>query len=197
MPKGVYLRFNAMPINQRKNISLGMKKLFANGYIHPQIGTHPIHSKKWNKNISLSLKGKKRLPFSKKWVKNISLGKIRAWKDENYKNSQVRAIVKSRHSNLSKAERLFDSILQKNFPNEWKYVGSGDFILGGKNPDFMNVNGKKLLIELYEDYFHKYWGMTPEQRIVHFKQFGFNTLIIWDHELKDESSLIYKIKNFG
>ena len=56
-------------------------------------------------------------------------------------------------------------------------------VLGGKIPDWVNVNGKKRVIELYGNYFHnpKYFPekQTPEDRINYFKQFGYDTLIIW------------------
>lgn len=45
--------------------------------------------------------------------------------------------------------KILDAILQEIFPNEWKYVGDGQLIINGKNPDWVNINGKKQLIELW------------------------------------------------
>ena len=56
---------------------------------------------------------------------------------------------------------------------------------------------RKKLIELFGDYWHskERTGIEPKEherkRIEHFKQFGFDTLIIWEHELKD----LNKVKN--
>ena len=83
----------------------------------------------------------------------------------------------------NKLELLFDGLLQEMFPNEWKYVGDFQFFLGGKNPDFMNVNGKKQLIEIYGDFWHQ--GEDPQDRINHFKQYGFDTLVLWESEIKN------------
>lgn len=83
----------------------------------------------------------------------------------------------------NKLELLFNDLLQEMFPNEWKYVGDFQFFLGGKNPDFMNVNGKKKLIELFGDYWHQ--GEDPKDRINHFKQYGFDTLVLWESEIKN------------
>lgn len=48
---------------------------------------------------------------------------------------------------------------------------------------------KKKLIELFGDYWHK--GEDPQDRINIFKKFGYDTLVIWESELKD----INKVKN--
>ena len=58
----------------------------------------------------------------------------------------------------------------------------------------MNINGRKSLIELYGDYWHK--NDNPQDRIDHFKQFGFDTLVIWEKELKDQEMLVNKLQNF-
>ena len=86
------------------------------------------------------------------------------------------------------------SLLDKMFPKEWKYVGNFKVWLGNKNPDFINVNGKKKLIELFGEKWHK-----PEDEQIrkkHFKKYGFNTLVIWAKELKDETKLKEKLMYF-
>jgi len=101
---------------------------------------------------------------------------------------------KSLHLKPNKPEIQLNGILQKLFPNEYKYVGDLSFILGGKNPDFMNVNGQKKLIELYGDYWHK--DDNPQDRKDLFKQFGFDTLVVWEKELKDKENLNVKLETF-
>lgn len=78
---------------------------------------------------------------------------------------------------------------------EWKYVGNFEFWIGGKNPDFMNTNGNKKLIELYGNYWHK--GENPQEIIDHFKQYGFDTLVIWEKELKDLNKVKEKLVEFS
>ena len=94
----------------------------------------------------------------------------------------------------NKPEMALDKMLQKLLPNEYKYVGDLSFILGGKSPDFMNINGKKKLIELYGDYWHK--DDDPQDRIDFFRQYGFDTLVIWEKELEDKESLNVKLEKF-
>jgi G:T-mismatch repair DNA endonuclease (very short patch repair protein) len=99
----------------------------------------------------------------------------------------------------NKPERTVQSILDELVPNEWEFVGDGQVILGGLNPDFINVNGKKLILEVFGDYWHKQ-QVKPyrvnEERIKIYADYGYNTLIVWEKETKDIESLKLKIKSF-
>lgn len=95
----------------------------------------------------------------------------------------------------NKAEKKLDRILQSILPGEYKYVGDFSLIIGGKCPDFFNVNGQKKLIELFGDYWHR--DDIPEERAEFFKPFGFQTLIIWEHELQNKPKLMAKLKQFN
>lgn len=95
----------------------------------------------------------------------------------------------------NKSEKALMALLDKLFPSEYKYVGDAQFWLGGKNPDFMNVNGQKKLIELYGDYWHR--NDDPQERIDHFKKYGFDTLVIWGSKLKKISPLSKKLEHFA
>lgn len=94
----------------------------------------------------------------------------------------------------NKFEMKIDNILQEIFPNEWKYVGNFDTFIGGKCPDFLNINGQKKLIECFGDYWHK--KEDEKERKDHFKKYGFDTLFIWEHELKSEKRIKNKIEKF-
>jgi G:T-mismatch repair DNA endonuclease (very short patch repair protein) len=48
--------------------------------------------------------------------------------------------------------------------------------------------------ELYGDYWHK--GQNPQDRIDMFKPFGFDTLVIWEKELKDMGAVTERIQEF-
>ena len=91
-------------------------------------------------------------------------------------------------------EQMVMAMLEALYPNEWKYVGNNGFVLEGLTPDFMNINGKKLLIEVFGDYWHR--GEDPQDKINHFKQFGFSTLVIWEHELENPAKVEERIASF-
>jgi G:T-mismatch repair DNA endonuclease (very short patch repair protein) len=82
----------------------------------------------------------------------------------------------------------------------YRYVGNGAVWFEGYNPDFINVNGAKGIIELFGDYWHtskvKAWRETESGKQYHFAKFGFKTLILWESELRNERAVVNKIKTF-
>lgn len=87
----------------------------------------------------------------------------------------------------NKSEIFLEKMLKKILPKEYKYVGQGDFFIKRYNPDFINVNGQKKIIELFGDRWHK----EPERikrdkkKLKIYKEFGYDCLVIWGHELND------------
>lgn len=70
-------------------------------------------------------------------------------------------------------------IKEKNLP--YKYVGDGSFLIGFKNPDFININGEKICIEVANHFHHpEPWA---EKRIQHFEKWGWKCYIIFEDEL--------------
>lgn len=103
----------------------------------------------------------------------------------------------------TKPEAMLDSILEKNFPGEFTY--NGDFskgvMIGGLVPDFVNVNGRKHLVEVFGSYWHDPafgreipWKATEFGRKAIYSQLGYGCTVIWDHELKDENLVIQKLQ---
>lgn len=135
---------------------------------------------------------------NKKIVKNVT----KFWQDFERKDKRVRAIRKGAKKCPTNPEKKLNILLQKLFPSEYRFVGDGQFILAGRNPDFVNINGQKKIIELYGDYWHgeEFTGRTKEeeewQRVDCFAQYGYQTLIIWEHELEDIEVLESKLQEF-
>ena len=94
----------------------------------------------------------------------------------------------------NKSEVLMLQLLNDLYPGEWKYTGDFSFTLDGKCPDFVNCNGKKLIIEYYGDYWHQ--GHDPQDRIDVFSPFGYRTLVIWESEMKNLPKVINRIVDF-
>ena len=110
------------------------------------------------------------------------------WGRHHSERSMNRMLQKRNITVQSKPNQLeikLKVLLDYLFPNEYKYVGNGDFVLGGKCPDFVNVNGKKKIVELFGNYWHKQG--SENSRINHFKKYGFDTLIIWEDELNNDT----------
>ncbi len=156
--------------------------------------------REWHKNNPHPMKGKhlsdetkRKLRENTKNRKHSDETKLKiklAWKDPVYVAKQMR----SRHVKPNKLEKYFEKYLNMLYPNEWKFVGDGQLIINGKCPDFVNINGKKKLIEIYGDYWHL--GQDPEERKKEFKLFGWNTLILWEKDVRKNPNLKNIIDNF-
>jgi len=85
----------------------------------------------------------------------------------------------------SHEQRIIDLINEHDL--QYKYVGNGEVWIGNKNPDFIEINGKKLLIEVYNSYFK---GSTKEsckqyekERYQHFAKYGYKTIFLNEFDL--------------
>jgi len=148
------------------------------------------NNKERSKAISKALTGR-----DITWGEKISQVKKEQFKDKEFAKRMVANIT--RHASSVRPnipEQKVMAILDASYPYEWKYVGNCGLVLGGRIPDFVNVNGKKLLIELFGDYWHR--NTNVQERIDYFKQFGFSTLVIWEHELKVPNNVENKIASF-
>jgi len=120
------------------------------------------------------------------------------WQNDEYKDRVIKNLFKGLNLKPNKPEKLLNKILQTMFPKEYEFVGDGKIILDGLNPDFINCNGQKKIIELYGDYWHNLPQRkeTDRRRIKIYRNYGYKTLIIWEHELKEISKLQDKLEEF-
>ena len=73
---------------------------------------------------------------------------------------------------------------------DW-YVNGG-FSLHGKVPDFVNINGRKLVIELFGSHWHEPKEEWYRKKL--FASYGFKTIVIWESELDKPFDVVEKIK---
>jgi G:T-mismatch repair DNA endonuclease (very short patch repair protein) len=179
-----------IPEEMRKRISLTLKNKFKN-------------DEEFRKKYYESLKKRKIQPdIERQRRKKISNTQRKLWKNQEFKERVLRAIISGWSKRPTKPEQKLIKIIEKhNLP--FKYTGDGSFLINGFIPDFIECNGKKLIIELFGDYWHNpnknkklEWYRTEEGRKNLFSNFGFKTLIIWESELKDEDSIVNKINEF-
>ena len=131
--------------------------------------------------------------YSPETIKRMSEARRKLWKDPEYARSVFRAVNKRPNETEL---RLLD-ILDKHFPNEWKYVGDGrneETWFGDRNPDFINANGKKQVIELFGTYWHDpvLFPDRPseEELIAHYKKFGYDCTVIWEYDAWNEALVL-------
>lgn len=128
--------------------------------------------------------------------RKAALTKLHNLGDEKYRLLMKRMMLKTlyrRGQTISNEEKQLNNILQSEFSNQWKFVGDWSFNIGTKCPDFISCQGKKV-IELWGNYWHR--NDNPRDRIEYFKQYGYDCLIIWAHELRDVFALKNKIAEF-
>jgi len=117
-------------------------------------------------------------------------GKIRSQElKQKYREARCHIIIK-KPTGIER--KLISLINDYNLP--FRYVGNGEVWLGNRNPDFINTNGAKQVIELLGTYWHPLFDGA--NRIEHYKQYGFDCLAIWEDELGDKANIIKKIKRF-
>jgi len=120
----------------------------------------------------------------------MSASKKESWKDPSY----VKKVMEGRHLSPNKAELKLFKILEKMYPGEWKFTGDFSFTINGKCPDFVNCNGQKKVIEFNGTYWHQ--NDVPGEREGIFAEFGYDTLIIWDTEMKNLDNVKNRIRTF-
>ena len=109
------------------------------------------------------------------------------------KPENVRRWARANALRPNRAERKLNRILAEVCPGEFELNVEGTAIIGNKIPDFVEVNGNRL-IELYGDYWHQ--GEDPQDRMDFFRTFGYETLVVWESELSSESELVQRIRRF-
>ncbi len=132
----------------------------------------------------------------------IIMSQINKLKNLNleFKDRRIKASRLALNQFPNKPESTVMNLLNELYPSEWKYTGDGDVILGGQNPDFMNINGEKKIVELFGDYWHtvraRAYKDTESGKTALYKSYGYDTLIIWEKELKDTEKVKGKLKVF-
>jgi len=184
--------------SQRKDVRKKMSDM-NKGQKNPMYGK--THSSEARKKISESSKRTWNNPKHRiKMSMIISKGVRKKWKDTKYQKLQKIA----KNASPNKPETTLINLLNEVLPGKYKFVGDGSFYPKGcgLNPDFMNIKGKKKLIEHFGDWWHgekiqkKSKKYHERERIKHFRNFGYETLVIWEYELKDIKKVARKIMNF-
>ena len=80
----------------------------------------------------------------------------------------------------TKPELIFTAIIVEYNP-PFKYVGDGSFLIGSKNPDFIDTLGSKKAVEIFGNYWHT--ENDEERRKLEFAKLGWDCLVIWEKEL--------------
>ena len=113
------------------------------------------------------------------------------WLNKEFKEKTLKKILKKLCARPTSLERDMMGIIEKyNLP--YRYTGNGKFWIDGKNPDFVNVNGEKKLIEVGNVFHHQ--GDYIEKRREHFAKYGWESYIFIQDKL-DEKNILQTISS--
>lgn len=172
MPRGIYRNNEERKRKIRKAMS---------GENNPMYGVH-----KFGKDASMF--GKHHTEATKEKMRKAKEGKYPT-------KEQIRKCLCRRTP--SSLEDRFQTIIDKhNLP--YKYTGNGSFIIGHYNPDFININGEKIAIEVYADYYklkkYKDINKWKEERAKVFGEFGWEVVYFNEAQVNEDYVLNYLAK---
>jgi hypothetical protein len=199
-------------IDYRKKLSNNTKNQWINNYEYIKLMTTPksIFRIKQAKSQIIRYQNKEERIKTSESIKrayinnpnlriNASNHTKKMWIDPNSKfNSEeyLKKIMSYFRKGLKTTpEKKIEMILSELIGHNFKFTGNGSFWINRKNPDFTDVKNKKV-IEVFGDYYHSEYFRkkfndfsTNEEhqlnRENHFKQSGFNCLILWEIEIKN------------
>jgi len=144
--------------------------------------SHPM-SKEARMKISESRKGKPRPPHVRKILAEANRKRL---SDPEF----IEKMRTSRKVKPTSIEKKFMSICQEH-KLPFRYVGNGEVWIARKNPDFINIDGKKQVIEVLGNYWHN--EEETQKRIKHYAKYGFECIPIWENDLKDIRLVLSKL----
>ncbi|GAI78435.1 unnamed protein product, partial [marine sediment metagenome] len=134
----------------------------------------------------------------------VTLKKL--WKNPEYRAEQVKRIISGWRRKPTRPEKRMIEIFEKHgLPFIYNgYIGG--MVIGGKVPDFISTEGKQKVVEVFGRFFHdpnfpRHLSPIPESKtfqgtIHHYSQHGYDCLIFWEDQLKDENFVLRKVRAF-
>jgi very-short-patch-repair endonuclease len=139
------------------------------------------------KKISKSLLGNTNtlgFKISKATRKKISKNSKLNWQNKEYREKTIRNQLKGLFKRPTSLEMQMIQIIKKhNLP--YRYVGNGSFLIGFKNPDFVNVNGQKICIEVANTFHHN--NDYAKNRMEYFKKWGWKCIVFRTNKLEEQN----------
>ena len=122
------------------------------------------------------------------------------WQNDEYREKVLRNLNKTLMQRPTKLEQSFIEFFSRN-TLPFKYVGDGKLIIGGKIPDFVETNGKKIVLEVgnkeEKNWRFGDWKKYELERINHFEKNGWKCLVFWDCQLDSEEEILKLLEAFG
>jgi len=145
--------------------------------------------------VSLSKIGKPhpQPPFTKEHCRKLSEAGIKRWQSPEYRkkqelkwqNSEYRRRVLGRRPITFYESRLLSLVSKYSLP--YKFVGNGEAWFGSYNPDFININGAKKIVEVFSKHqkIRNYGSIQNYKQIrsEHFAKYGYKVVFFNEDDL--------------
>lgn len=173
-----------------------------------QLALKPERIKISTQNLPKNVQGQKNPFYGKhhtKYSKVLMSNKARErFNNPEFKEKFLKINLQARLKRPTSLEKAFIELC-KEHKLPYGYVGDGKIIINGANPDFINNNGQKFIIETASRYHHR--PSYPRERQAIFGKYGFKVLVLWSdyfwttHNSKTlkenwKENILSKIKEF-
>lgn len=184
------------------------------------LGQKPTKEQRRKQSISMKKRWRDDHEYGER-VRTKSNATIRArWKnDPEFAQRRLAELIRGQKykGRMTKPEKILSYILRVTCPHEFRYDGNGKLGLIGRHaPDFVNVNGKKKVIEVFGCYHHNCTQCghgdavisgTPAdkgrerdaRKMRNYEKLGYDCLTIWSHELEvkpNRDAVVKRVKDF-
>jgi len=119
------------------------------------------------------------------------------WKTPDYVQAFFDSIAASNSFPESVDEKILDLRLQNLVPGVWQYNGDGKVgvVVGRKLPDFVRVDRRYQIIELFGPWSHS--ALDELGLLDYYRELGYGCLILWDTDVYgEETNLLTKVREF-
>ena len=114
------------------------------------------------------------------WSENAK----KMWRNPEFKEKTIKACLKGLLKKPTSYEKRIIELCEK-YSLSYKYVGNGKLLIGFKNPDFVNINGCKIVLEIYA--IGHLGNLKPlnyeEKRTKHFSDYGYKVIFFTEKDL--------------
>lgn len=141
----------------------------------------------WINRRSEAMKGKPKPPHIQKI---LAKNRARILADPILREKMSRNALQALRKRPTSLEKEFMALCGKH-SLPYRYVGNGEIWIGRMNPDFINIDGKKQLVEVLGSYWHN--KKETDERIRKYAKYGFECIAIWEDELKDEELVLARL----
>ena len=147
--------------------------------------------------------GRKRYFCSYKCMGIYNKGKNNPFYQKKFSRESLMKILNKVHARPNNPERMLMELMEKH-DLPFRYVGGGNLIIGGKNPDFIDSLEKRKVIELFGNYWHSPLFRPKKLRPTmtygaisrHYAEHGYGCLIIWEGELANPNRVLERIQEY-